>query len=212
MENLVAFIKKYKAQVLLVGVVISFLFFIGGSLLLQQRNSQQKTEALQSAGQPTLVELKVGKGRKAEETAGDAASAASATFLREPSAEALIQQLRDMQNLQADVAQKRLQALRVLWPVFFFEIRRQGEKSIASFDIAPDGFGVVVEVEYSPARFPEIADINRGDRVWLGGEITAVELSGTGRVQLRLEYIDFSPELPGVVGPTEQSKTEEQPR
>ncbi len=196
----------------LTGVAVSFLLFIGGGILLKQRNSLKKEENI--AEEPSKqVELQVKKDQQVTKTAdADSSSAAGSTFLLEPSAEMLIAQLQDMQNLQADVAQKKLQALRVLWPVYFFEVRRETGKSIASFDILPDGFGVVVQVEYSTEKFPELDRISRGDRLWLGGEITAVELSGTGRVQLRLEYIDFSPELPGVVGPTEQSETEEQPR
>ncbi len=190
----------------LTGVAISFLLFIGGGILLQQRNSRQQEEDV--AGEPPKqVKLKVDSVEQAGKTANaDASSAAGTTFLLEPSAEMLIAQLQDMQNLQADVAQKRLQALRVLWPVFFFEVRREAGKNIASFDISPDGFGIVVQAQYSPEKFPELDRINKGDRVWLGGEIAAVDLAGTGRVELQLEYVDLSSGIPGVVAPAENNR------
>ncbi len=205
MKNLVAFIKKYKERVALTGVVVSFLFFIGGGILLQQLNKKQGADELAEES-PKKVKLQVNTKNSPKKKGEKNTAASSTTFFLQPSAETLVDQLQQMQNLKPDVAQKKLRALRVLWPVFFFESREENKKNIASFDISKDGFGVIVEAEYSPERFPELEGVARGRKLWLGGEISGIDLSGTGRVVLQLEYIDFSQGIPGVAVPPQKKK------
>ncbi len=198
MEKIVAFIKKYKERVAVLSVLFSFLLFIGGGMALQSFNKQKRAKVLE--GLPKKVVLQVGEGdeSRSEEGKSTPASSSGSTFFLQPSAQDLVQQLQDMQNLKPAVAQKKLRFLRVLWPVFFFESRNEDGKSVAYFDIAEDGFGVVVQAEYSPQKFPEFSGLERGHKLWLGGEIVAVDLAGTGRVELALEYTSFSEDVPGV--------------
>ncbi len=198
MEKIVAFIKKYKERVAIIAVLFSFLLFIGGGMVLQNLNQQKREKAQE--GLPKKVVLQVGEGEEKRGEGGKSmpASSSGATFFLQPSAQDLVQQLQDMQNLRPAVAQKKLQALRVLWPVFFFESRNENGKSVAYFDIAEDGFGVVVQAEYSPQKYPEFTGLERGHKLWLGGEIVVVDLAGTGRIELTLEYTSFSEDVPGV--------------
>ncbi len=202
MEKFVAFIKKYKERVAVLGVLLSFLLFIGGGILLQDFN-QKKRNTLGAPPKKVVLQVAGGGGEEAKKEEGNSASAGS-TFFLQPSAQDLMQQLQDMQNLKPKVAQKRLQALRVLWPVFFFESRNEGGTSVAYFDIAEDGFGVVVQAVFSPEKYPELDGIERGKRLWLGGEIVAVDLAGTGRIELTLEYISFAEEVPGLAAPLKE--------
>lgn len=201
MGKLIEYIKKYRERVVLTGVALSFLLFIGGGIFLQNLNSRKSDEE-KALELPEQVELEVQKVSDGKDGAAHSSSSTSSSFLLQPSAETLVQQLQEMQNLRPDVAQKKLQTLRVLWPVYFFEIKESEQQRLASFDISSDGFGVVVRAAYSPERFPELDGIAPGRKLWVGGEITMVDLSGTGSVELKLEYVDFSDGIPGVAEST----------
>ncbi len=198
MGNIVTFIKRYKERVAIIAVFFSFLFFIGGGMALQSLNQQKREKVLEGLPKKVVLQVSEEEEKRGKEGKPTSAPSSGSIFFLQPSAQDLIQQLQDMQNLKPAVAQKKLQTLRVLWPVFFFESRNENGKSVAYFDIAEDGFGVVVRVEYSPEKYPEFTGLERGHKLWLGGEIVVVDLAGTGKIELALEYTSFSENVPGV--------------
>lgn len=194
MAKLIEFFKKYKVQLVLIAAACSLLFFVAGGVYLQQFKSK-KALKITSQELSKQIELKVKDstgGTGADSTSG----VESSSFFLEPSAENLVKQLKEMQNLRPDIAQQKLQSLRVLWQVYFFEIREVDQQKIVSFDISEDGFGVMVNAKYSSVKFPELEELERGRKLWVGGEIVLVNLSGTGSVEVDLEYISFSETIP----------------
>ena len=63
-------------------------------------------------------------------------------------------------------------------------------------DVSEDGFGVVLESEVDLAVFPQLQDLAGGEKIWIGGEILAVDRAGTGTIYLKTDELRFSDEAP----------------
>jgi hypothetical protein len=104
-----------------------------------------------------------------------------------------------MENLQEDVAQSKFEHFRVLWPVFFFSVESLEGKEIIVLDISEDGFGAVVKGSVSSSSYPLLKEIKPGEKIWVAGEIQAVDPTGTGTIYLDIELLDFTPDGPSAV-------------
>ena len=207
MEKLVDFIKRNKERVVLTASALSFVFFIGGGVLLQQLNSKDdvKKEVL-----PQKVELEVQDKQQPKDSEKNNKKKKTDSFFLEPSPSQLVESLQEMQNLRPDVAQKKLQSLRVIWPIYFFEIRSEKGEKTALFDVSGDGFGVEVSASFSDGQFAELEELEPGSKVWVGGEIVGADLAGTGAVYLKLEHLDFSDRPPqSLTSESESEKSSE---
>jgi hypothetical protein len=197
---MIALIKKHKERAVLVGLGLAFLIFVGGGLYLQKKNMKKKM--IQPKKETHKVELRVAQspdrssGHGAKENRGDAPQVSNAFFLK-PSPGELLEELSSMENLREDVAQKKFMSLRVLWPVYFFSLEELDGKTIVHLDVSEDGFGVELRSEINLADFPEFNGLEPGKKLWVGGEIIGVDLSGTGMISLRAEHVNLSAEGPG---------------
>lgn len=189
---MIEFIIKYKEKVALVSVVLAFIFFIAGGIYLQKKNKQEKILIQES---PLVVDLKTAQkeiGKKSTKINGTNTS----YFIR-PSPEELLEQLASMENLNEDVVEEKYSQLPVLWPGYFFAVQqRENNRTILLLDVSEDGFGVVLESEVDLALYPQLRELERGQKIWIGGKILAVDSSGTGTIYLETEEIRFDPEAP----------------
>ncbi|MFH0783359.1 MAG: hypothetical protein V2B20_15600 [Pseudomonadota bacterium] len=194
------FIKKYRDRLALIGVVIIFIISIGGGIALQK--TRRSGQEFQPELIPKKVELKLQSKKEDVEQTGEATQ--SASFFLKPSPDELLKQLTSLENLNEDVVESKYTGLRILWPVYFFTLQStEGNKASLVLDVAEDGFGVLVESEVDTLVYPQLRDLEPGKKLWIGGEILAVDRSGTGTVYLKTEHINLGDKL---VLPTTQQK------
>lgn len=172
---------------LAVGIVISLVI---GVLMFRKG---QRPESEQPAA-PKAVELKIGqeKARKDGEKVQQ-----QATFLLRPLPDELLQQVASMENLNSEAAGNKFSGMRVLWPAYYYAHQDAGEgKATLLLDVSEDGFGVLLESEVELAAYPELNTLQVGQKIWIGGEILAVDPAGTGTIQLKTEHLQFNGEQP----------------
>lgn len=194
------FIKKHRDRLALIGVVLIFIISIGGGIALQK--TRRSGEEFQPEPIPKKVELKLKNKKEDAEQSGETAQ--STSFFLKPSPDELLQQLTSLENLNEDVVESKYVGLRVMWPVYFFTLQStEGSKATLVLDVAEDGFGVLVESEVDPVAYPQLRGLEPGKKLWIGGEILAVDRSGTGTVFLKTEHINLGDKL---IPPTTQQK------
>ncbi len=191
--SVIEFLKKYKERVVLIGVGVAFLFFIAGGLYLQ-KDTKREREPLAKAP-PVRVELKNQQNETGENQAKK--TAVDVSYFLKPSPEELLEQLASMDNLNAAAVDAKYTQLPVLWPAYFFTLRKsEAGRSILLLDVSEDGFGVVIESEVDPNLYPELGALSIGEKIWIGGKILAVDRAGTGTIYLTTEELSFGADVP----------------
>jgi hypothetical protein len=187
------FIRKHKERVALIGVVAAFLIFIVGGIYLQKNNKRER-EILPVAA-PVTVQLKTKKTDDSHSATKPLA--ANTTYFLKPSPEELFEQLAAMENLNADVINEKISQMPVLWPAYFFALR-PGEdgRMVVVLDVSEDGFGVVLKSAVDLGLYPQLLDLVRGEKIWIGGKILAVDPAGTGTVYLETDQLRIGDEPP----------------
>jgi hypothetical protein len=194
LSSLIEHIVKYKERAALTGMGLGLLVLIGAGLYLQKSNNSDKNKA--PVKEVNKVELEVKK-----QTSNNSPAKNKSTFYLRPSAQELLGLLATMENLQEEVAQKKFENLRVLWPVYFFSMEPSAAESRLLLDISEDGFGAVVTGTVKSEEYPELQSKQPGDSLWVAGEIVGVDPSGTGTIHLDISLLDFS-----VKGPIPQQE------
>ena len=203
MSSVIEFINKYKERLALFGLGFAFLVFIVGGIYLQKANKREK-ETLVVAS-PKSVKLTIGQKEKEQRAPEDTAT--NTTYFLKPSPDELLEQLASMENLNEDVIDSKFSHLPVLWPAYFFTLREteNGPTSVL-LDVSEDGFGVVIESEVDLTIYPQLRELGSGEKIWIGGEILAVDRAGTGTIYLKTEQLRFSAEAPFSQNPQETKK------
>lgn len=187
------FLKKHKERATLIGVGFAFLLFVGGGIYLQDKNMQEIEPVTEAS--PKTVKLKVSPQTEGQKNTKSPAPT-TAFFLR-PSADELLAELAAMENLNKDVVNSKFSYLRVLWPAFFFTLEQdEAGQTTLLLDVSEDGFGVQIQSEVDVGAFPQLLELTTGEKMWLGGEILAVDPNGTGTIYIKTEHISFGDEPP----------------
>ena len=119
------------------------------------------------------------------------------SFFLKPSPDELLAELASMENLNEDVVNSKFSYLRVMWPAYFFTLENtEDNKATLLLDVSEDGFGVIIRSEVKTASHPQLLDLVGGEKVWIAGEIVAVDPSGTGTIHLKTEHIRLGDEPP----------------
>lgn len=192
LTRLINFLKKHNERATIAGLGVGLIVFVGLGIYLQKKNSQEKEVPPEK--EPTQIVLEVKQDTSASQN--NSTTKKTGSFLLRPSPSELLEQLSSMENLQESVAQSKLQHLRVLWQVYFFSIEESDGRESILLDISEDGFGVEVRGNINSADYPLLNGLNAGDKVWVAGEIEAVDPSGTGTVYLKIELLDFTDDGP----------------
>lgn len=188
MTNARAFLKRNKERVILYGVLVAFFIVVGSGYFLREGRKQELDQTKEAI--PKAVALQVRQGVEGSVQVQGATE--STPFFLEPSPDQLLQQLTSLENLNEGAVEGRYVGLRVLWPAYFFTLEegRGGKRSLV-LDVDEDGFGVILESEVDPAAYPQLTTLEVGKKLWIGGEIEAVDRAGTGTVFLKVESIIF---------------------
>ncbi|MCP4340382.1 MAG: hypothetical protein GY799_16195 [Desulfobulbaceae bacterium] len=177
----------------LVGLGLAFLFFIWGGIYLQKA-SEKEIEPL-AVVSPVSIEFKSvqkEKGQGASES-----TAAHTSYFLKPSPAELLDQLASMENLNDAVRDAKFSHLPVLWPAYFFTLQETEDGGTTMLlDVSEDGFGVVLESEVDLTVYPQLQDLAGGEKIWIGGEILAVDRAGTGTIYLKTDQLRFGDEAP----------------
>jgi len=190
--RLLNFLKKHNERATIVGLGIGLIVFVGLGIYLQKKNSQEKEAPL--LREPIKIELEVKQNEVPSKS--NSTSKKTNSFFLKPSPAELLQQLSSMENLQESVAQSKLKHLRVLWQVYYFNVESVEGGDALSLDISEDGFGVEVRGNINSTDYPQLSGLKIGDKIWVAGEIEAVDPSGTGTVYLKIELLDFTDDGP----------------
>lgn len=183
------FLAKHRERVILIGVVFGFLLSVGGGVYLQGKNQKEKEPTAKAS--PKKVELKISSeaGGKSKKQSGPQ----TASFFLKPSPDELLEQLASMEDLNENVSNAKLSGLRVMWPTYFFELQEQeGQLNQLLLDVSEDGFGVMIKTEVDTAVHPELATLESGQKIWIAGEILAMDPSGTGTIYVQAEQFDLT--------------------
>lgn len=185
-NNVLDFVKRHKGRFILGGAIALFLLLVGGGIVLQKGKKTGVEYPPESA--PEVVKLKLQDKKDGVEPTEEHPQ--SASFLLKPSPSELLQQLTSLENFTEDVVAAKYTGLRVLWPVYFFTLQTTGENTATLvLDVAEDGFGIVIESDIDISVHSQLGDLEQGEKLWIGGEILAVDRSGTGTVYLKTEHL-----------------------
>lgn len=190
-----AIVKKHKEWVALIGVIFAFFLFIAIGSYLNKMAKKEKELPPQAPLQKVELKNDLQKNEKVLEE--PPATAPVTSYFLKPSPEELLQQLASMSHLTDAATQEKLAQLPVLWPVYFFAVRKSEDgKETLLLDVSEDGFGVVIESEVDATLYPQLQTLTRGEKLWIGGRIQAVDGGGTGTIYLKTEQIRYGAEAP----------------
>lgn len=190
--RLLNFLKKHNERATIVGLGIGLIVFVGLGIYLQKKNSQEKEAPLVRE----LIKIELEVKQDDVPSKSNYTSKKTNSFFLKPSPAELLQQLSSMENLQEGVAQSKLKHLRVLWQVYYFNVESVEGGDALSLDVSEDGFGVEVRGNINSTDYPQLSGLKTGDKIWVAGEIEAVDPSGTGTVYLKIELLDFTDDGP----------------
>jgi len=187
----IEFVEKNRERIVLLGVAAVFLFLVGGGIYLQK----QKKEKIGSEPKVSPIKVEVKLSNKNGPKSKEAASPGKTSFYLKPSPDELLSQIASLDSQDESVANQKFSGLPVMWPVYFFSLQEDEQKNTtAQLDVSEDGFGVIIICDVDLLEYPEIAEIESGKKIWVAGEILAVDLSGTGTIYLKTEYFRFNDE------------------
>lgn len=202
-SQIAQFIKKHRDRAALIGLLVGLIVFIGVGISLQKSDRKPAGEA-EPLVDPNKVELKLENTKS--NVAPQKSQKGTAAFFLKPSPSELLEDLKTMDDLNENVVQARFTGLRVLWPVYFFSLEEKSGKKIGRAkllaDVSEDGFGVMINADVPLRDYSQLNEIEQGEKIWIGGEILAVDPEGTGVIYILAEHISVGekplsvPELP----------------
>ena len=116
----------------------------------------------------------------------------SSTFYLEPGPAEILEKLEGLNYQEFLEESATLPGLKVMWPVYFFSIRKlENEIAEVLLDVSEDGFGALILTSIDTSKYPEILKLEPGKKIWVAGEISGVDPSGTGQFLISTEYVKF---------------------
>lgn len=189
-SEILQFLRKHRDRAALIGLLFGITVFIGVGISLQ-KSGRGPVEEVEPKVDPDKVELKV---KNTDSTAAQQKSQkGTAAFFLKPSPTELLEQLKALDELNENAVQAKFTGLRVLWPVYFFSLEekmeQEGSRITLLADVSEDGFGVMIKADLSLQEYPQLTEIEQGKKIWVGGEILAVDPEGTGVIYIMPEHV-----------------------
>jgi hypothetical protein len=180
--------KREMIAVVLAMLLILISIILG--LLIRQSNSNGTDDP--KPGPPERVRMDVDSKQGGEGSAQQTTKKTTASFFLKPSPGEVLDIIKELGDAELPVANQKYTGLRVMWPVYFFQILSQeSDRARVLLDVTEDGFGVTIETEIDITQFPEILETERGRKIWVAGEIQGVDITGTGRILMLTEEVRF---------------------
>ena len=197
--KLPAWLKKKQDVLIVAGllVLMGVLVYIG----MNMQKSYLRSNDAEGEKPPEKVRLRSpGKSQSAKDQAaqgqGQQGGSSSTTYFLAPTPAEVMSMVKEIVDSELPVPKERYENLRIVWPVYFFQIGEQdGEKATVEFDTSADGFGVNIVTEIDSLKYPEILSAEPYQKMWLAGVIEAIDAAGTGTIYMQAEHIRFEEEL-----------------
>ena len=184
-----AFIRNYWERIVLLLVTTLFFLLVGIGVYLQKRNNEELKISIKTP--PANVQIQL--TQKNVSQSRDIASPSPTSFYLKPLPGELLEQIANLDSLDEKVATGKFSGLPVMWEVYFFSfVKLENNTGTVHLDVSEDGFGVIVVCDADVDEFPEIAEIERGKKIWVAGEILSVDPSGTGTIYLKTDSLRFT--------------------
>ena len=195
-----AWLQKNRKKVVAVGGGVLCCILLLLVALMLSRKGAVDPPAATSAVEPETIYLVL-----ATETAsGDVVPGAGRTesFALRPTPTEVMAQVQALAAADLPMPEGKYAGVLVLWPCYFFKITEQKEGlARVVLDGTEDGFGATLVTWLDTARYPEITNLSRGAKLWLAGEISGVDASGTGTITIRADLVSFQDEMPASAPP-----------
>ncbi len=202
---MVDWIKKNKDWLSAIGGLSVFIVALSVLGVLFQGGDKKTEEVAEEIQVIEKVNLTI------EPDTGEEPSSApqTASFFLKPSPAELMGKFTEMDSHQFKAEAKKLPGLRIMWPTYFFSILHD-EAGIATLllDTTEDGFGVTISCNVNSADNPKIQQLQRGEKLWIAGEIVGVDTDGIGQIFITAEHVRFAGDENWPQALNEQAKEE----
>ncbi len=184
-------IKKNELIILLCSLLAFFVLLTLTTIYYRsdKKNKREKEEPVVVEGVIAPENQKEsGNPEKQPETIG------SETFFLTPTAAEVLTALREADPYAEQPDLKDGPPMKVMWPGYFFpdqEIIENNGEVIIQFDVDESGFGVILVCTVKLADYPQVKALEPGQLIWVAGEVTEIDMEGTGTVSINVEYIRF---------------------
>lgn len=205
MIKLPQWFKKKQELIILIGFIllIGVLIYLGMNMQQSYLGGGESAEDAEAAKRVKLSQNGGGKGDKGKEQSKPSVN----TYFLKPTPAEIMSMVKDLVDSELPVPKEKYENLRIVWPVYFFQVNEQaGEMVSVQFDTSKDGFGVNVISDIDSLKYPEILTATPYQKIWLAGEITAIEATGTGTIFMKTEHVRFREELEEVQRAQEREK------
>ena len=189
-------------------LVLLLLVVIGYRMQKNYSNGKQPAEGGEVVERVTISSSQGSAGSGGQETGGEgsggtstAAGDGSTTYFLKPSADEVLELIRETGQAQLPTESQEYTGFRVMWPCFYFGIQKlEGSRATVMFDISEDGFGATIVTDIDTQSYPEVTGLEPGKKVWLAGEIIGIDPTGTGTIHLIAEELRFEEGLLEAIG------------
>lgn len=114
------------------------------------------------------------------------------TYFLKPSPAEVMTMVKEIVDSELPVPEEKYNNLRIVWPAYFFKIVAQDSvTATVLFDTSQDGFGVNISTDINLMENPDILAAVPYQKVWLAGEISAIDPDGTGTIYMKTEHVRF---------------------
>lgn len=176
---------------LIISILVLIVMVTGTGLYFRSKKdngaSKAKEEITVVEGRlPTADDQRQAKEKDESETIG------STAFFLKPSAEEVLSALKEADPFSHEQPDEDRPPMKVMWPGYFFSVAEEKMGThILKLDVDPNGFGVILLCRVKLSDYPEIKTLQQGQKIWVAGEVTSIDLNGTGSVSINVEYIRF---------------------
>ena len=176
---------------ILVGSLLVVVILIGITVLFSGNNNDSNKENNKES-ERVLVEGIIAKdGTNGNDQNDQPSRTSTQAFFLKPSAEEVISALREA-NDRLEQPPENTPVLKVMWPGHFFSLtKEESGETIMQLDVDESGFGAILVCLVSLADYPQLEEIEQGRKLWVAGEVTAIDPEGTGSIHINVEYIRF---------------------
>ena len=189
---------KRKELIILIAFVIGFILVLSVAVLYFRGHEPEK-KANNNGKEPTFVEGKIADrdNTSEQENTEDSQRMDTGAFFLKPSAGEVLNAMRDADPYSEPQLIEESIAMKVMWPGYFFALSQSDTgETVVQLDVDESGFGVSLMCTVNITDYPEIQDLAPGQKIWVAGEVTEIDLEGTGTVFINVEFIRFDEEGP----------------
>jgi len=184
--------KKNKDLLVPTASAIAVIILLGGIGTFLNSGSDSKKDNV-TEEPPKKIEIPVdqNQGSQADRPKSEEASQPQ-TFYIEPLPGQILEAIEGLDPVALDEKSREFPGLKVMWPLYFFKLEEdENKKTFLYLDVSEDGFGITVVCDVDVNIYPQLKEAKSGELLWVAGEISGLDTSGTGQFYIKTEQIRF---------------------